>query len=329
MLKIVVLGCNSFAGSQFINFALRNGAQVVGINRSKEQSAIFLPYKNNTNKANYKFYSLDLNKHFSEICKVIDEFKPSVVVDFAGQGMVAESWQAPEQWYNTNVVAKSRLHHFLNQVDYLDKYIRISTPEVYGSQDALAQESTVYNPSTPYAVSHAAIDMNLNAYHKQYQFPVVFTRFSNFYGAGQQLYRIIPRAIIYGLTGETLQLHGGGVAVRAFINGYDVASAIWKSIQNGKIGDIYHFSTDRFISIKELVQLIHKQMGLDFENCTQVSEDRPGKDANYLMDDSKARNKLDWQPKISLETGIQQTIDWVTENLTEIKSLPLNYQHKA
>ena len=101
--------------------------------------------------------------------------------------MVAESWTAPAQWYTTNIVAKVRLHDWLRQQSWLERYVRISTPEVYGSHDTLQPESWHLNPSTPYAVSHAAIDLSLRAFHAHYGFPVVFTRFANFYGPGQQL----------------------------------------------------------------------------------------------------------------------------------------------
>jgi dTDP-glucose 4,6-dehydratase len=248
MNKILVLGSNSFAGSQYVEHTLNHDVQILGINRSAERSHIFLPHLDSPFIHNYEFKQLDLNLDFEQIQKVLLDFEPEVIVDFAGQGMVAESWQQPEQWYQTNIVAKAKLHNFLKDKSWLKKYIRISTPEVYGSCEEKIDETATYNPSTPYAVSHAAIDMSLKAYQKQYDFPVVFTRYSNFYGPGQQLYRIIPRTIVYALTNQTLQLHGGGKAVRAFIHGQDVASAINASIKSGVVGETYHFSTDSFVS---------------------------------------------------------------------------------
>jgi dTDP-glucose 4,6-dehydratase len=329
MNKIVVLGSNSFAGSQFVSNSLALCNEMVGINRSAEQSDIFLSYKKSENISRYEFRQLDLNQNFSQIIDFLAQFRPDVVVDFAGQGMVAESWQQPEQWYQTNVLSKVRLHNYLKDQSWLKKYIRISTPEVYGSCEEKIKESFLYNPSTPYAVSHAAIDMSLKAFQAQYDFPVIFTRFSNFYGPGQQLYRIIPRTIIYAVTGRKLQLHGGGKAVRAFIHGNDIASAINASINSGKVGEVYHFSTDSFVTIKQLVELIHNQLGADHDKLVEVSQDRPGKDLKYLMDDCKAQTELNWQPKVSLIEGIKQTIKWVEDNLEEISALPLDYQHKV
>ena len=326
--RIVVLGANSFAGSQFVAGALAAGHRVTGINRSAESSATFLPYRQSKLKHHYQFQQLDINQHFEQTCQLLEEVKPAFIVDFAGQGMVAESWQNPLQWYQTNFISKVKLHEFLRQQAWLQRYVRISTPEVYGSSESQITENNHYLPSTPYAVSHAAIDMSLRTYFQQYDFPVIFTRFSNFYGPGQQLYRIIPRTIIYALTGKKLQLHGGGKAIRAFIYGSDIANGILAALNHGTPGDCYHFSTSEFVSIKELVQLICDKMALDFEQLVEVAPDRPGKDLRYLMDDSKAQTALQWQPETCLSSGIEATIDWVKSNLEEIQQLPLNYIHK-
>lgn len=136
--KIAVLGSNSFAGSAFVAEALCREHPVFGMSRSKEPDSVFLPYKH---KTNFQFRQLDLNQNLSQIIEVLAEFKPEIIVDFAGQGMVAESWQAPEQWYQTNIVAKVKLHHWLKDQAWLKKYIRISTPEVYGSCDDLINET--------------------------------------------------------------------------------------------------------------------------------------------------------------------------------------------
>jgi dTDP-glucose 4,6-dehydratase len=170
--------------------------------------------------------------------------------------------------------------------------------------------------------------MSLRAFYRQYEFPVVFARFSNFYGPSQQLYRIVPRTIIYGRLSRTLQLHGGGVAVRAFIHGRDVARAVHRCALDGEVGEVYHFSTDNFVSIRELVEQIHRLMGVDFNQATQISDDRPGKDAQYLMSDKKARQQLGWSSAVTLQEGLRQSIAWVDQHLEEIKTLPLNYIHQ-
>ncbi len=328
-LRYAILGSNSFAGAAFVARAVRDGAEVVGFNRSPEGSDIFLPYRELPKAINYKFYQADINRDLPLILEVLDAFRPQVVVDFAGQGMVAESWQEPGQWYTTNIISKVRLHDQLRRFAWLERYVRVSTPEVYGSQDQLIKESWYYNPSTPYAVSHAAIDMSLRAFHQNYGFPVVFARFANFYGPGQQLYRIVPRAIICALTGRKLQLHGGGTSVRAFIEAGDVADGIMRAAAAGMTGQIYHFSSDRFLTIRQAVETICQRVGVAFDSMVEVAPDRAGKDQAYLMDSSKAKAQLGWEETVSFEAGVDATVDWVKKNLEEIMDLPLNYVHNA
>jgi len=331
MTRRLVLASNSFAGSAYVAHALKQGCEVVGVSRSNEPSALFLPYRHlpSSDQARFRFVQADLNHNLDNIFKLIDEFRPEVIVDFAGQGMVAESWAAPEQWYQTNVVAKARLHSFLRHKDWLSHYIRISTPEVYGSSDHLISEDQTYKPSTPYAVSHTATDMSLKAFHNSLKFPVMIGRFSNFFGEHQQLYRIVPKTILCVLTGQKLPLHGGGTSVRAFIHASDVATGIEAMIARGTMGEVYHFSTDQFLSIRNVVEMICAKLGVAFETAVEVSPERLGKDQAYLMATTKARSELGWSEKLSFEAGLERTIEWVKANLSELRALPWTYQHKA
>ena len=323
-----VLGCNSFAGAAFVASATKLGLDVIGCNRSTQSSVIFDQHSQVNSSGKYQFFQADINNDLDLIMRKFDEFCPEVIVDFAGQGMVAESWQSPEQWYETNIVAKVRLHNQLRQRNWLRRYIRISTPEVYGSHEETLKETWHYNPSTPYAVSHAAIDMSLRIFHQQYNFPVIFTRFANFFGPGQQLYRIVPRVIICALLGTKFQLHGGGTSVRAFIFSEDVSDAILKSAELGIQGESYHFSPDRFLTIREVVEIICQRMGVEVSAVAEVGDERPGKDKAYLMDASKAKSFLGWTESLTFEQGIDKTIDWVKQSISEIKTLPLNYVHR-
>ena len=325
--KIAVIGSNSFSGSNFIDYVLEKSAEVIGISRSSEPNPVFLPHKKRQNPA-FRFYQLDLNQDMNQLMKIVHEFQPAYVVNFAAQGMVAESWQYPEHWFQTNVVANVKLHDQLRRCNFLQKYVHISTPEVYGSCQGLIKENTLYNPSTPYAVSRAAADMSLMSFYKAYDFPVVFTRAANVYGPGQQLYRIIPRAILYFMLGKKLQLHGGGHSVRSFIHIHDVADGTLRVAQIGKPGEIYHLSTIRNISVRSLVQMITEQMELSFEDNIEDVGERLGKDAAYLLDSTKAREVLGWKDQISLEQGIEETIAWVRDNLEELKKQPSDYIHK-
>ncbi len=325
--RILVIGSNSFSGAQFVKHCLEQGLSVAGISRSTEPNAVFIPYKQ-LDSQNFQFHQLDLNHNLPEILKVVQDFAPEYIVNFAVQGMVGESWLHPEHWYQTNVVATIRLHDELRKIGGFKKYVHISTPEVYGNCHGLIVENTNYNPSTPYAVSRAATDMSLMTFKTVYDFPVVFTRAANVYGPGQQLYRIIPRTVLYFLLGKKLQLHGGGNSVRSFIFINDVADGTLRAARQADPGEIFHFSTTENISIRAMVELIAERMGRSFDENVEIVGDRPGKDSAYLLDSTKAREQLGWQEKIELEQGVDKTIAWVNDNLDILQKQPFDYIHK-
>jgi len=325
--RIVVIGSNSFSGASLIKKALEQGNEILGISRSPENEPCLLPYKW-TDQEHFQFRQLDLNDHTDEIINEIKNFDATHVINFAAQAMVAESWQNPDHWYQTNVVANVRLHDQLRHINSLRKYVHISTPEVYGSCSGLIDENHPFSPSTPYATSRAACDMHLINFFKNYDFPVVFTRAANVYGPGQQLYRIIPRTILYIKLGKKLRLHGGGKSQRSFIHIRDVAKATLCIMEKASPPEIFHLSTDQHISIKDLVELICNKMNENFESFVEVCPDRPGKDSAYLLDSSKAKTEFNWEPKVSLEDGIDESIDWVNKNFEDLKKEPYGYIHK-
>jgi dTDP-glucose 4,6-dehydratase len=326
--KVLVLGSNSFSGASFVEFLLARGEFVIGVSRSVEPHAAFLPYRWAGHDAGFKFHQLDLNNDLAAIVELIRREQPRYVVNFAAQSMVAESWQNPEQWFTTNVVSTVRLHEQLRRLDFLKKYVHVTTPEVYGNTSGLVAENAPLNPSTPYAVSRAAADMSLRTFFSAYGFPVVYTRAANVFGPGQQLYRIVPRTILFIKLGRKLQLHGGGTSERSFIDSRDVSDATWRVARDGRPGDEYHISTDRRIAIRELVEMICKRLGARFEDSVEVVGERLGKDASYRLDSAKIRRELAWTDRISLEQGIEDTIAWAGRWFDEIKALPLQYEHK-
>jgi len=328
--KICVIGSNSFTGATFVKYCLEGGHEVLGLSRSEEPADCFLPYKwLDSNILNaFKFTVMDLNKDLSSVPALLGDFRPDYVVNFAAQSMVAESWLHPEHWYQTNVVSNVLLHEQLRRMDFIKKYVHVSTPEVYGSCSGLVEENAPFNPSTPYAASRAACDLHLMTYFKHWNFPVVFTRAANVYGPGQQLYRIIPRVLLCARAGLKLQLHGGGHSVRSFIYGEDVAAGTLLVAEKGKPGNAFHLSTSLNISIADLVRMICEKMNVDFDSIVEVVGERAGKDAAYLLSSKKAHHDLGWHDKVSLENGVDSTIAWMDKHLDSIQSQPQSYIHK-
>lgn len=324
----LVIGSNSFTGTAMVEHLLAAGHDVIGVSRSEEIALPLRRYGWRQHPGKFEFSRIDLNHDLDALMRLIDGRRPNRIVNFAAQSMVAESWANPDHWMMTNVVSLVRLQERLRNIDFLDSYVHVTTPEVYGSTQGWVKEDHRFDPSTPYAVSRAAGDFSIMSYVKAYGFPATFTRAANVYGAGQPLYRIIPRTVFFALTGRKLQLHGGGHSVRSFIHAADVADATRRVAEGAPAGGTYHISTTRMISIRDVVKLILDGMSLRFEDCVDIVDERRGKDQAYGLDSSKLRSELGWEDRISLERGIDETVKWIMEYREQLEKLPMNYIHK-
>jgi len=330
MEKIVVIGSNSFSGSDFVDYALsETNCEIHGISRSPEKPSLFLPYKQNREQHRFSFHQMDLNKDMAKVKSLLTDLKPEYIINFAAQSEVGPSWDYPEQWFSTNAVAIAALGNYLKDQHWLKKYVHISTPEVYGTFEGVVKEDALLNPSTPYAASKAAGDLMLFTISKNFDFPLVMIRSTNVYGAHQQLFKIIPRSVIYLKSRRIIGLHGGGSAVKSFIHIRDISRAELLSMFHGKNGEIYHLSPDGSgIAISDLVRRVCDLMGNDFASSTTSVLERTGQDKAYVIDSSKARLELNWEPTISLDDGIKSVINWIENNWQEIQAHPLEYIHK-
>jgi|ETNmetMinimDraft_33_1059910.scaffolds.fasta_scaffold29184_2 dTDP-glucose 4,6-dehydratase len=326
--KYLIIGSNSFSGSHFVHYLNSKKQKVIGVSRSKELNKVFLPYKWNKKKNNFKFYQININTQLKSLLKLVKKFKPKYIVNFAAQGMVEQSWLSPEDWYQTNVLAQVKLHNELRKIKSIKKYIHITTPEVYGNTKKWIKENFKFQPSTPYAVSRASCDFHLMSFYRNYNFPVIFTRAANVYGPGQQLYRIIPKAMISAKLGKKINLHGRGISKRSFIYIEDVCDALYRIVQRGKIGETYHISTNKIISIRELVKKISIITSTKFYDLVKISKERRGKDHAYLLNTSKLRKKLNWKDKTSLDNGMKKTLYWIDKKFNYLKKISRNYKHK-
>jgi dTDP-glucose 4,6-dehydratase len=326
--RFLILGSNSFSGATFVEFLAARGYDVLATSRSPEPHRAFLPYQWQRRDGRVRFAKIDLNHDLDALKELLAKERPTHVVNFAAQSMVGESWLYPDHWMMTNVVSTVRLHELLRRYDGLERYVHVTTPEVYGSTDGWIREDAPFNPSTPYAVSRAAGDMSLKTYFATYNFPVVFTRAANVYGPGQQLYRIIPRTILAAIGGQKLKLDGGGRSVRVFIHMTDVSDATLRIATAGTPGSAYHISGYELVSIRDLVDMILKRLGKSFEACVEMGPERPGKDTAYMLDSFKLRTELGWRDAISLEQGIDDVIRWAERFKDDLGKLPSKYEHK-
>lgn len=263
-----------------------------------------------------------------QIIDLLDTARPEYIVNFAAQSEVAPSWRNPEHWFQTNVVALSTLGHALKDRGYLKRYVHISSPEVYGTCTGTVREDAPLNPSTPYAASKAAADLYLSTLVKNFGFHLVTIRATNVYGAHQQLFKIIPRTVIYLKLGRKIELHGGGAAVKSYIHIRDVSHGELGAMEFGRDGEIYHLSPDRGYAVRDVVRNICELMGRNLEESVEITRERLGQDAAYVIDSSRARKELGWLPRVALNDGLRGVVQWIEGNWQAVQKEPLEYVHK-
>ncbi len=323
----VVIGSNCFTGSHIVDALLDDPRNIViGISRSPEYKDIFLPYKRRKT-SNFQFHQIDMVKNFDQLQGLLEQTKPPIVINVAALSEVGLSNEQPVEYFDTNTTSVVRLCNYLHRCSYLEQYIHISSAEILGSCSKQVREDALFNPSTPYAVSKAAADMYLNVLMRNFGFPAKIIRSTNVYGRHQQLFKIIPRAIIYLKLGRIIELHGGGRSVKSFIHIRDVVNGLLSAMKRGKCGT-YHFTVENDQAIADIVRFLCEMMGYDFNTSTRVIGERLGQDAVYRLDCSKASEELEWRPDVEFEQGVKETISWIDDNWDAVINEPLVYIHK-
>ena len=325
----VVIGSNCFTGSHFVDALLEDPRHVVvGISRSPEPGALYLPYKTRASR-NFEFYQVDLVRQAEVLQHLLDELQPAVVINVAALSEVALSNTSPTEYFQTNTVGVVQLCDFLRTRTYLKRYVHISSAEVYGSCDRPVAESEPVRPSTPYAVSKAAADLYLQTLVRTFHFPAIIVRSTNVYGKHQQLFKIVPRTIIHIKQGKRIPLHGGGKAQKSFIHIRDVVRGALMALERGTPGAIYHFSVPSELTIADVVRRIGELMGRSFDEIAEPVTERLGQDARYWLDCTKARQELGWAPQVAFDDGLREVIEWIERSWEEIAHEPMVYVHKV
>lgn len=324
----LVVGSNCFTGSHIVDALLENPSRrVIGVSRSAEYNRIFLPYKARPSP-NFEFRRLDIVTQMDRLLELLAGLRPRVVINAAAQSEVALSHESPAEYYETNTLAVARLTDFLRRQAWLERYVHISSAEIFGACAQALDETALFNPSTPYAVSKAAADMHINTLIKNFAFRATLIRSTNVHGRHQQLFKIIPRSIINIKLGIPIELHGGGAAKKNFVHIRDVVNGILSAVEKGAAGT-YHFSDKNGLSTADVVRLICELMGADFSSGTCVVGERLGQDSRYVLDWSKARKELGWRPRVAFRQGVRETIDWIEGHWEAIRKEPRSYIHRV
>ena len=273
----------------------------------------------------YRYYQAHLVSELPAVMACLDTERPDVIVNFAAQGEGQGSFgERADLFYQTNTLALVRLVEQLRHRTYLKRFVQIGTSELYGSVTAPSGETDPLVPSSPYAVSKAAFDQHLAIMHRVHGFPCNVVRPSNAYCRGQQLHRIIPKAIICAMRGEKLPLQGGGRAEKSYIHASDLSRAITLVAYKAPAGEVYNCGPCLPNSIASVVALCADACGVAFDDLVEIVGDRVGQDGKYWLDSSKLK-ALGWRPLIPLADGIRGMVEWIKSH-PEILQMPTTWE---
>jgi dTDP-glucose 4,6-dehydratase len=314
MKKILVTGGAGFIGSNFINYILSNRNDIFIVNLDKLTYAGNLQNLKNIEKnPNYTFVKGDIVND-ELVSYLFQKYEISQVINFAAESHVDRSILGSEIFFRTNVLGTNVLLENAKRFG-VEKFIQISTDEVYGSlgPEGQFEETTPLQPNSPYAASKAAADLMALAFHHTYHVPVVITRCSNNYGQYQFPEKLIPLMIINSLNNKKLPVYGDGLNVRDWIYVIDHNKAVELILDEGKIGEVYNVGANTEKPNIEIVKLVLKQLGKS-EALIEYVKDRPGHDRRYAINSSKIKKELGWEAEHSFEDAMEDTINWFKEN---------------
>ena len=266
----------------------------------------------------YQYHQIHMVYEQDRLCEVFDREKPDYVINFAALAY-ATSWEKSYRYYETNLVALTKICEHLMTKSYLKKFVQIGTSELYGSVSGPVNEQGSLHPTSPYAVSKLAADLHLATLWESRDFPMNIIRPSNAYGPGQQVWRIIPRAVLCGLLKQKLPLHGGGLVEKSYLHATDLARAINSVARKAAPGKTYNAGPEKPITIRKVVEMVAAELSLTVDELCEITPGRKSEDQRYWLDSSLIMNDLGWQPEIELQSGIREMVQWGRKYLDDIR----------
>lgn len=326
MKTYVILGGGGSFGIHTAMYLLANAdaKKVISVGRNPEKPEAF---SLNVGKGDprYAYHQIHITHEQDRLFELFDAEKPEVIISYAAQGEGAVSWKKSWRFFETNCVGLVKMAEDLMSRDYMERFIQIGTSELYGSVDFAAKEDTPMQPTSPYAASKAAFDMYLLSVANVLKFRMNIIRPSNAYCPGQLLHRVIPRAVLCGLTGQRLPLQGGGRAKKSYIHARDLARAIHLVSEKAPLGKVYNAGPPLPISIRDVVAKVAEGFKMPFEQLCEIVADRVGQDGQYWLDSSAIKQDVGWEAQISLEEGIQEMIAWGKKYVDYLRTVPTGY----
>jgi dTDP-glucose 4,6-dehydratase len=316
-MKLLVTGCCGFIGSNFVNYYFAQNPEVEIVNldamyycASEENIHEVVRNSDRYRLAKGNLCSFDL------ISTILDIYKIDTVIHFAAQSHVQNSFNNALQYTNDNVVGTHTLLEACRKYGKINKFIHISTDEVYGESmlsenEEKKHEGSVLCPTNPYAATKAAAELIAKSYYHSFNMPIIITRGNNVYGPNQYPEKLIPKFIQQLLNNQPVTIQGDGTNVRAFLHVNDVCSALKLVLEKGNVGEIYNIGSDDHheYTVSQIAHILIEKIikTTDYENWITYIEDRPFNDKRYYISNQKVKD-LGWTIDTDFNNGLDALI---------------------
>jgi UDP-glucose 4,6-dehydratase len=316
MINLLITGGCGFIGSNFINYIFSdNEYNIINFDAmyycANENNVL----ENIRNSANYQLVKGNLCD-YNLVDYVINKNNITHIIHFAAQSHVDNSFENSLQYTQDNILGTHTLLEVCRKYGKIQRFIHVSTDEVYGESmleddESHKTEHSLLCPSNPYAATKAGAELIAQAYYHSYRMPIIITRGNNVYGPNQYPEKVIPRFIKLLKEGKKVTIQGDGSCVRAFLHAEDTARAFEVILKKGELGEIYNIGCDEGMeySVLEVAKILIRMIkGVEnYDNWIEYVKDRPFNDKRYYISNQKLRN-LGWDIKIDFMYGLNKLV---------------------
>ena len=313
-MRILVTGAAGFIGSNYvrrvIDHSLAGISSVIAVD-SLTYAGVMENLREVLPSESFSFIHGDIRdvELVSGLLKDVD-----AVINFAAESHVDRSIQGSAEFVSTNMAGVQVLLDAIKSSGKKIRFVQVSTDEVYGSIDEGSwDENCPLLPNSPYSASKAGGELLARSYHSTHAMDVVITRCSNNYGTHHFPEKLIPLFVTNLLEGKKVPVYGDGKNVRDWLHVDDHCRGIHAVLMKGKSGEVYNIGGGRELNNLKITELILEAMGMD-ESSIEYVEDRKGHDLRYSVDWTKIKRELGYEPQVSFEDGLRETIKWYQEN---------------
>ncbi|EHH06063.1 dTDP-glucose 4,6-dehydratase [Agrobacterium tumefaciens] len=328
-MRVLVTGGAGFIGSALVRYLVSEiGADVLTVDKLTYAGNL-ASLKPIENAPNHRFLQVDICDRVA-MNDAFATFQPDYVMHLAAESHVDRSITGAADFIQTNIngtftmleAARQYWSGLADDAKANFRMLHVSTDEVYGSlgDDGLFEETTPYDPSSPYSASKAASDHLATAWQRTYGLPVVISNCSNNYGPFHFPEKLIPLIILNALEGKPLPVYGNGANIRDWLYVEDHARALWLIVQKGLAGEKYNVggrNEQKNIDVVNCICSILNELrpqSKPYAELIKYVTDRPGHDARYAIDATKLETELGWKAQENFATGIRKTVQWYLDN---------------